>query len=237
MSPSTEQRTVHCQILNIDVPVDEAIPADLVRASILPHLVTAHGSWDPAGYVSREAVNTARMKHIESILQAAQDDDIANLNAKVMQSVTEHQLLAVNIEKEFEKNLTFGDQMADKIAAFGGSWKFIGLFAFILCAWMGINSFAILKHPFDAFPFIFLNLILSCLAAIQAPVIMMSQNRQEQRERLSARNDYMTNLKAEVEIRALHEKVDLLLNDQWKHLLEIQEMQVEMIREITQKHS
>ncbi len=236
MTPESQNsRHVRCQVLDIDVPLSAAIPADLVRESILPHLKRDDREWDPSGYVSLEAVNTARMQHIETALMAANDDDVAKLNEQVLTSVAERELMAVNTAREFERTMTFGERLADKIATFGGSWQFIRLFAFVLGTWMIVNSFAILRHPFDPYPFIFLNLVLSCLAAIQAPVIMMSQNRQEQRSRLSADNDYKTNLKAEVEVRALHEKIDLLLNDQWKHLLEIQEMQVEMIRELTER--
>jgi uncharacterized membrane protein len=125
--------------------------------------------------------------------------------------------------------------MADKIAEFGGSWTFLICFAFFLVVWMAINSIAMLLRPFDPFPFIFLNLILSCLAAVQAPVIMMSQNRQEAKDRVRGEHDYRVNLKAELEIRHLHSKLDLLLTHQWQRLLEIQEIQMELLEEMANK--
>jgi uncharacterized membrane protein len=125
--------------------------------------------------------------------------------------------------------------MADKLADFGGSWRFISIFGGILFLWIVINSVLMIWKPFDPYPFIFLNLILSCLAAIQAPIIMMSQNRQEARDRLHAEQDYRINLKAELEIRHLHEKIDHLLMNQWQRLMEIQQIQMELMDELTHK--
>ena len=122
--------------------------------------------------------------------------------------------------------------MADHIAAFGGSWTFIIIFGVVLLAWMFVNSFVLITRPFDPFPYILLNLVLSTLAAVQAPVIMMSQNRQEARDRQRAVYDYKINLKAELEIRQLHQKMDHLLSHQWERLVEIQEIQMELINEL-----
>ena len=139
-----------------------------------------------------------------------------------------------NINKEFESSLTLGERLADGLAKFGGSWTFIGIFMAMMVIWMGINSFVLIEKPFDPFPFILLNLVLSCLAALQAPVIMMSQNRQEAKDRLRAEHDYEINLKAEIEIRKLHERMDHLLMHQWQHLMDIQQLQVHMMEEINQ---
>ena len=133
------------------------------------------------------------------------------------------------------ENATLGERMADRVADFGGSWTFIILFFGILALWMGVNASFMLARPFDPYPYIFLNLMLSCLAAIQAPIIMMSQNRQESRDRLRSKNDYQINLKAELEIRQLHEKVDHLLKRQWERLMEIQEIQIELMSEMTHR--
>ncbi len=122
--------------------------------------------------------------------------------------------------------------MADRVATFGGSWNFILIFGSVLLVWIAVNSIALLSKPFDPFPFILLNLVLSCLAAIQAPVIFMSQNRQEAKDRLRAENDYRVNLKAELEIRHLHAKLDLLLTHQWQRLLEIQQVQTDLLSEL-----
>lgn len=213
------------------MPIDEAIPADLIRDALVPILQAKANPWDPAGYVSLAELNRARAEHVESLLKS-DDADTERVNREVFKSVQEHEILAKNVDLEFDKTRSFGERAADKIAAFGGSWKFIWIFAGFLLVWMVVNTAVFLAKPPDPFPYIFLNLILSCLAAIQAPVIMMSQNRQEERDRMRSENDYKVNMKAEIEIRAMNEKIDKLLNDQWKHLLEIQQMQVDMIREM-----
>lgn len=138
------------------------------------------------------------------------------------------------MDTEFEGKLTLGQRVADKVAVFGGSWKFIVTFMCILGLWIIVNSIVLIWKPFDPYPFILLNLILSCIAAIQAPVIMMSQNRQEAKDRLRAQHDYQVNLKAELEIRHLHEKVDHLIFKQWQRLLEIQEIQTELMEELAE---
>ena len=160
------------------------------------------------------------------------------LEKEVIESLNEHETLSTNINTEFTKDLTYGERLADKIAMFGGSWKFIIFFAIVLAVWIAINTIVLLKKPFDPYPFILLNLILSCIAAIQAPVIMMSQNRQESKDRLRAEHDYKVNLKAELEIRHLNEKLDYLLVKQWQRLLEIQQFQTEIMEEIlnTKEH-
>lgn len=227
---ATVALTVLCQISGKKVPLDQALPADLVRESLIPTLQAMTANWNPNGYISLEELNKARQKHVEQFVQG--DDDVARARQEVLHSIEEQQILSRDTYDDFEESLSFGDKMADKIAEFGGSWKFIGLFGLILVSWMIVNALALRNEGFDPYPFILLNLVLSCLAAIQAPVIMMSQNRQEIRDRIRAENDYKVNLKAELEIRHLNEKVDRLLNDQWKHLLEIQQVQMDMIEEL-----
>ena len=133
--------------------------------------------------------------------------------------------------REFDKTLSFGQRMADKVAAFGGSWAFIGIFAAILFVWIVLNVILVSqrRHAFDPYPFILLNLVLSTLAALQAPVIMMSQNRQAAKDRLDASHDYEVNLKAELEIMALHEKVDALREKQWEDLIQLQQKQIDLL--------
>jgi uncharacterized membrane protein len=140
--------------------------------------------------------------------------------------------LASNVDAEFEQEWTFGERLADKIATFGGSWTFLIVFGGFLSLWIAMNTLVLLWRPVDPYPFILLNLVLSCLAAIQAPIIMMSQNRQEAKDRVRAQHDYQVNLKAELEIRQLHEKIDHLLSHQWERLVEIQEVQLELLSEI-----
>jgi uncharacterized membrane protein len=146
-----------------------------------------------------------------------------------MKSLEEHEILSKNINIEFEQELTLGEHLADKIAKFGGSWGFIMVFTTFFLLWIAINSFMLTWKPFDPYPFILLNLFLSCLAAIQAPIIVMSQNRQEAKDRLRSEHDFSINLKAELEIRHLHEKMDHLLMNQWQRLLEIQEIQMDLM--------
>jgi uncharacterized membrane protein len=141
-------------------------------------------------------------------------------------------LLSTNIEEELQENLPIGDRMADKIASFGGSWTFIMAFFGFILLWMMVNVYLLATRSFDPYPFILLNLILSCLAAIQAPIIMMSQNRKEVKDRQRSEYDYQVNLKAELEIRLLHEKIDHLIVHQNQRLLEIQQIQVDLMEDI-----
>lgn len=134
---------------------------------------------------------------------------------------------------------TVGQRVADGIAKFGGSWTFIILFILVLIAWIILNTLPLFFEPFDKFPYILLNLALSCLAAIQAPIILMSQNRQADRDRVEADNDYEINLKSEVEIHLLHEKINYLMDTKWQHLIELQQLQIELLQELTaeQQHA
>jgi len=158
--------------------------------------------------------------------------ELSTLEEQVVRSLREQELLSKNVDLEFEQQLTFGERMADRIAEFGGSWRFVIGFLVIVVVWVVVNAVVLLWRPFDPYPFILLNLVLSCLAALQAPVILMSQNRQEAKDRLRGEHDYRVNLKAELEIRLLHTKLDQLLTHQWQRLLEIQRIQTELIDEL-----
>ena len=155
------------------------------------------------------------------------------LDQEVIESLEQHEILSSDISKQFERKLTFGERLSDHIADFGGSWKFLISFGAVLVVWIAINGVILVTRAFDPYPFILLNLILSCLAAVQAPIIMMSQNRAEARDRLRAENDYKVNLKAELETRHLHEKIDHLLRRQYNRLFEIQQIQIELLEEIS----
>lgn len=139
---------------------------------------------------------------------------------KVIDSITNNEFITTETNSVDIESLSYGEKVADMVAKFGGSWKFIILFMGVLLTWILINVIAILNHPFDPYPFILLNLILSCIAAIQAPIIMMSQNRQEKKDRKRAEDDYKVNLKAELEIKVLGEKIEHLMEDQ-KEISEI----------------
>lgn len=183
----------------------------------------------PLASVREPILALIRADHGDIAADKGQLDELEN---EVLRSLKENDILAENAEEEFAGSLTFGERLSDSIASFGGSWKFIIAFGVVLGGWITLNIVGLLARPFDPFPFILLNLVLSCLAAIQAPIIMMSQNRQEARDRIRSKNDYKVNLKAELEIRHLHEKLDHLLIHQWQRLMEIQQIQVELMNEI-----
>lgn len=173
--------------------------------------------------------------YLKQMLQT-EDDQLNKLNTIVQSAIEEETLLTTHLSDATEdESRKFGERLADKVASFGGSWAFIITFFSILVAWITLNSFILLNKGFDPYPFILLNLILSCLAAIQAPVIMMSQNRKEAKDRKRSQNDYLINLKSEIEIRSLHQKMDLAIVDQFKHLCAIQQKQLELLEQVNQK--
>jgi len=207
-------------------------PLAVVRSNVMKEIRKEAPEVDLNGYICQDDLNRVRNAYVQSLIEA-ETGDLTTLEQDVIESLIEHETLSVNLSKQFDSDLSLGQRWADRIADFGGSWKFIGLFLLVMAVWMGLNTVLALTRPFDPYPFILLNLVLSCLAALQAPVIMMSQNRQEARDRLRADNDYRINLKAELEIRHLHEKVDHLLRQQWERLVEIQRIQIELMDEMT----
>jgi uncharacterized membrane protein len=226
-----QQETVLCQICGKPKKLSEVRPAALVREALTEIIKKTHPDWSPDGFICIPDLNKFREEYVEEVL-ARGKGEISVLEEDVMKSLKEHEVLSRNINVEFERKLTFGERMADNLANSAGSWRFIIIFLVVLAIWIAINTIVLITKPFDPYPFILLNLILSCIAAIQAPVIMMSQNRQEAKDRLRSEYDYRVNLKAELEIRQLHEKMDHLLITQWQRLLELQEMQMELIEEL-----
>lgn len=150
---------------------------------------------------------------------------------RIIEMLRRHGNVARNVEETFEEQMSVGDRMADRLAELVGSWSFILTFLALIAVWVVLNATQLLFHAFDPYPYILLNLFLSLLAGIQAPVIMMSQNRQEDRDRLHAENDYEVNLKAELEIEQLHGKMDELRQRQWQELLEIQDRQIQLLHQ------
>ena len=179
-------------------------------------------------------MKTSNHNYLNELLKT-EDEQLSKLHQIVQDAIREEKLLTQHLSKPSEDKLTFGERVADKVATFGGSWKFIITFGVILFVWILINSIALFTKTFDPYPYILLNLFLSCLAALQAPVIMMSQNRQEEKDRIRSENDYLINLKAEIEIRNLHQKIDLLMADQFKNLVEIQKVQIELLEKLNAK--
>jgi len=171
------------------------------------------------------------------IEQLIEDENahLKKLHQIVTDTINEEQLIISNLLNPPIDMLSRGQKISDKVARFGGSWNFIIVFGLVLVVWIVYNSVASANAIFDPYPYILMNLILSCIAALQAPVIMMSQNRQEEKDRMRSENDYLINLKSEVEIRSLHQKMDLLLEEQIKTLYETQSMQFEILKEINDK--
>ena len=169
-------------------------------------------------------------EEIQSLLET-ENDRMQQLNQIVLQSIEEEKLLSQKIYDFEDRNPPFSSRVADVVASFGGSWRFIIFFVLFMLVWIGVNLY-LLRQPFDPYPFILLNLILSTIAALQAPIIMMSQNRKEEKDRERAVNDYLVNLKSEIEIRNLHQKIDLLISEQMKTLFQIQKAQIERMEEI-----
>jgi uncharacterized membrane protein len=181
-------------------------------------------------------MHSSKAKYISELLNT-EDDHLKKLNEIVLQSIEQERLLLQNMNESREDNLSFGQRLADRVARFGGSWKFIISFMLLLVIWIVINLVLVGHNRFDPYPFILLNLLLSCLAAIQAPVIMMSQNRQEEKDRKRNENDYVVNLKAEIEIRTLHQKIDLLIQEQFKQLIESQAEQIKLLQAIIRENA
>ncbi|NNJ98826.1 MAG: DUF1003 domain-containing protein [Desulfatitalea sp.] len=212
------------------------MPAALIRPHIMAQIQKDHPDFSATDYICKDDLNRYRFLYVQDLL-SSDKGELSKLDRDVLESLHQHELLTSNLNVEFDRKLTFGESLADKIAEFGGSWRFIVIFGTVIGLWIAVNSFVLLHKPFDPYPFILLNLVLSCLAAIQAPLIMMSQNRQEAKDRLRAEHDYRINLKAELEIRHLHEKIDHLLSRQWERLVEIQQIQMELMTELLDKRT
>ena len=206
----------------------------LVRELFAERIRKDHPDWSENSYICREDLGRYRAFYVHDLLES-EKGELTVLEHEVVESLRKHELLSANVDAEFEQKWSFGERLADRIASFGGSWSFLIIFFVLLTIWIGVNSLVLLWRPVDPYPYILLNLVLSCLAAIQAPIIMMSQNRQETKDRLRSQHDYQVNLKAELEIRILQEKLDHLLSHQWERLVQIQEVQLDLLSELRQR--
>lgn len=222
-----------CAVTGKSLPHSKLTPLSALRPHVSEVILVEHPNLDMDALVSEEVINAARVKYVHDMLEN-QLGDLTHLDEEVVASLHHHELLSERPASEHEElqQLTFGERLSDRIASFGGSWRFILSFGGFLVIWILINALVLAGKPFDPYPFILLNLILSCIAALQAPVIMMSQNRLEVRDRQRAESDYKINLKAELEIRHLHEKMDYLLHRHATQLMEIQNIQLELLREM-----
>lgn len=224
-----------CQICHQAKRHDDVLPADLVRPAIVDAIRAEGRAWDPAGFICWEDLHRYRTQLVTSLLQM-EKGELSALDRDVVRAIRAQQLLSTGLARDLAGPRSFGQRAADAVAGFGGSWNFIALFIGVVVVWVGLNSLALVRQPFDPYPFILLNLVLSLIAAVQAPVIMMSQNRMEAKDRQRAESDYRINLKSELEVRLLNEKIDRLLSRQWQRLLEIQDVQMDVMEELARRN-
>jgi uncharacterized membrane protein len=222
---------VRCQVSGKEIADGQAVKVNTLRKPLLELLKKSYPEIDEKGCISEKTYNHLLSEYVEDIIEKDKGE-LSKLDSEVVKSIEESVVLAKNTNETIEEEITFGQRMSDKIAAFGGSWTFILAFVSFILVWACVNAFILKSKPFDPYPFILLNLMLSALAAVQAPIIMMSQNRVEAKDRIRAEHDYQINLKAELEIRSLHEKMDHLLTKQMQHLSEIQQIQIDLLEKI-----
>jgi len=218
-------------ITKTDIREGEEVKGIDIREGVFDLLKQSFPEFSKQDYISINELNQYRRNYLTSLI-IQEKGELAAIDLDVLNAIKNNSILSENIQEEIESKITFGQRLADNVAAFGGSWTFIITFFSFIMIWIIINALFLTVNAIDAYPFILLNLILSCLAAIQAPVIMMSQNRQEQKDRQRGEHDYKINLKAELEIKLLSEKIDHLLVHQNKKLLEIQEVQTDYLEDL-----
>lgn len=226
---------VPCPLCGKQVSPIDLTPGELLRPAMVALIQGKHPNWTPSERLCASDLDRVRAEYVQHLL-AEERGDLSELDQQVVNSMREHELLAADPDAAFERAQTAGERWSDRISGFGGSWTFIALFGAVLAVWIGVNALPLLRSPFDPYPYILLNLVLSCIAAIQAPIILMSQNRQEAKDRLRAQHDYKINLKAELEIRLLSERFDRLIAHQWQRLLEIQQVQLDLMEDLARRN-
>ncbi|WP_200761251.1 DUF1003 domain-containing protein [Poriferisphaera corsica] len=235
--PRPHLRLPHsCPVSGESTPTRDRIPVTAIQHSVIDMIHNDHPCTQTAKWISRAIVDEYNSRHVQSILHADKGE-LSKLDEEVMRAIQEQDILSTNIHEEYEEDMTLGSRAADTVATFGGSWIFVISFTVFIIFWMAINTYWFFHlSNFDPYPFILLNLVLSCLAALQAPIIMMSQNRQGAKDRIRDENEYKVSLKAELEVRKLSEKMDAHMEKQWGHMIELQEAQMELLRHIYEKH-
>jgi uncharacterized membrane protein len=218
-----------------EFPLSDKVAGSIIRNPILTLIQEDYPNFNAEQFLSITELNLYREKYISNYL-TKEIGELSNIEKKISKELLDYDSTVNKIEEEIEIR-ALGQKVADKVADFGGSWKFIIFFVAFIILWILANIYILYNKGFDPYPFILLNLILSCLAALQAPIIMMSQNRQEEKDRERARKDYLINLKSELEIRMLHEKMDHLIRHQQEELIEIQKIQIEMMNDILNRMS
>ena len=226
---------LQCAISGKPIGPDGGVPCSALRPLLLQFIRKAHPLIKDEDWIEKVTLAELKAAYVEDAL-SEELGEITDLEREVIESLREHEIVSAS-PAETDDERTFGERLSDRIAELGGSWAFIIGFGVFLMLWVIVNTLVLATRPPDPYPFIFLNLILSCIAALQAPVIMMSQNRQAARDRQQAEQDYKINLKAELEIRHLHEKMDHLLHHHSQRLLEIQQIQTDLLRQLVQKRA
>lgn len=224
---------VTCAISGKVMNIDQAYNAGLLRQQLFNLIRSENPQVTKESYLDPAVVDKYRGLYLSRLI-SEETGDTNSVEQRVILAIQNNEIITDDLREEAVVT-TFGARLADKIASFGGSWYFISIFITFIIIWMIINAIFLMNKSFDPYPFILLNLILSCLGALQAPIIMMSQNRQSEKDRIRAEHDYMVNLKAELEIKLLHEKLDHLMVHQHMRLLEIQQVQVDYLKDILEK--
>lgn len=226
-----EINQVVCALTGQSISVKDATQVSTLDQEFQEYIRQQHGQLADSDHICSQEVASLQNAYLQALL-TDDLDQLSDLEKEIDLTIAANPLLNTDIEEDAIPELTTGERVADKVASFGGSWPFIIIFFSFLIIWMSINAFALHERGFDPYPFILLNLILSCLAAIQAPIIMMSQNRQAHKDRQQSEHDYKINMKAELEIKLLHKKIDHVLTYQNRRLLELQRVQTQMLEKL-----
>jgi len=224
-----DAKTAHCAVCGRNLPLRQMHEIHELRPALQAMIAEQVGDIDDQSLICERDLSRYRRLYVEKLLNDERGE-LSELDRRVLDSfVTGGSTVQSSADLVLEPPRSFGERAADAVASFGGSWSFILLFCAVLLLWMSVNISGLFAEPFDPYPFILLNLVLSCVAALQAPIIMMSQKRQEAKDRQRAESDYMVNLRAELEIRQLHEKIDHQMAKQWERLTELQQVQIELL--------
>ncbi len=228
------RETRRCPVCREERRAGQLFSGTSIRPAIRALVEREHPDWSAEQLICEVDIHHYRLLHVQNVVMAERDE-VSELDRDVLDRMRAQDLIANDVDRQLNSESTLGERMSDRIASFGGSWTFILIFSGIIVVWIFVNALVLTTRPFDPYPFILLNLVLSCLAAMQAPIIMMSQNRQDAKDRVRAEHDYRVNLKAELEIQMLHEKMDHLLLHRWEALLDVQETQAELLDELTRR--
>jgi uncharacterized membrane protein len=231
-----DQETFPCRICGVKEKKEDLVPAERIPASIVDCIIRECPEWSPEGFICQTDLDRFMIQYARDVVDQERAG-YASLEGTINGDIRVEDHLPKNDNVEYEKAMTLGERVSDSLAGFAGSWTFILVFAGLLVLWIVLNSYILLARPFDPYPYILLNLVLSIIAAVQAPVIIMSQNRQEVRDRLHAERDFQVSIHTDAEIHRLHKKIDYLMTDQGQKILEIQNIQLELIEELIKKTS